>query len=384
MNDWKDERVRAEITELFELDPALIHLNHGAFGAVPRVVREAQDRTRAHIEAAPMRAFRDELPQQVADVREAAARFVGVDPDSAALVRNVSEGVAVVLEALRIGVGDDVVVSNHGYPTAAMAVHARHAGTKTATFGLDATEDEVVAAFASALTPDTRLVIIDQVTSPTALVLPVARVVEAVAPVPVLVDAAHVPGALPDLDVEALGAAFWVGNLHKWSFTPRSAAVLWVSADHRSQVRPLVTSWSHGLPYPCSFDLAGTVDHSAWLAIPDALAFWERLGGWNLVAANAALVREGAVHVATALGTRTGVGGIPSAPSMTVVPLPDGVATTLDEASALWHRLYAAGFVVAPVSFEGWGLLRLAAQAYNDASDYVRLGTALSRLLAAE
>src|SRR5690606_35292010 len=133
---------------------------------------------------------------QIARAREAAAQFVGVGPDSAALVRNVSEGVAVVLEALRVNAGDDVVVSNHGYPTAAMAVQARRGSTRFATFGVDATEDDVVAAFASALTPDTRLVIVDQITSPTALLLPVARVVEAVAPVPVLVDAAHVPGAL--------------------------------------------------------------------------------------------------------------------------------------------------------------------------------------------
>jgi isopenicillin-N epimerase len=142
-----------------------------------------------------------------------------------------------------------------------------------------------------------------------------------------------------------------------------------------------VTSWSHGQPFPASFDLAGTVDPSAWLAIPDGLAAWERLGGWELVSANAELVRWGADHLADALGTRTGVGGIRSAPAMTVVGLPDGVATTLEDATALWHRLYAAGFVVAPVSFEGRGLLRLAAQAYNDESDYVRLGTALSDLL---
>jgi isopenicillin-N epimerase len=379
----QDERVRADITELFELDPTLTHLNHGAFGAVPRVVREAQDRARAHVEAAPMRAFRDELPLQIARAREAAARFVGVGPESAALVRNVSEGVAVALEALRISAGDDVVVSNHGYPTAAMAVQARRGSTRVATFGIDATDDDVVAAFAAALTPETRLVIVDQITSPTALLLPVARVIEAVAPVPVLVDAAHVPGALPAPGIEALGAAFWVGNLHKWAFTPRSAAVLWVDEPLRPRVRPLVTSWSHGEPFPASFDLLGTVDHSAWLAIPDGIAFWERLGGPDLAAANAALLRRGADHVAAALGTRTEAGGIRSAPNLTVVPLPDGVAATPDGAEALWHRLYAAGFVVAPVAFEGRGYLRLAAQAYNDEADYVRLGTALSPLLRA-
>jgi isopenicillin-N epimerase len=252
-----------------------------------------------------------------------------------------------------------------------------------ASFPLDASEEDVVEAFAAAVTPETRLVIVDQVTSPTALLLPVARVAEAVAPVPVLVDAAHVPGAVPDVRVEGLRAAFWVGNLHKWSFAPRSVAALWVARPYRDRVRPLVTSWSHDEPFPARFDLLGTVDHSAWLAVPEAIDFWERLGGWQQVAASSTLLRDGADHVASVLGTESPLGGIPSAPCMTLVALPDGVATTREEADSLWQDLYAAGFVVPPVSFEGRGYLRLAAQAYNDEDDYARLAAALTRLVGA-
>jgi isopenicillin-N epimerase len=224
-------------------------------------------------------------------------------------------------------------------------------------------------------------VIVDQVTSPTALLLPVARVAEAVAPVPVLVDGAHVPGAVPGVRVEGLRAAFWVGNLHKWSFAPRSVAALWVARPYRDRVRPLVTSWSHGEPFPARFDLQGTVDHSAWLALPEAFDFWERVGGWNQVLANADVVRRGAEHVAKALGTDSPLGGIPSAPCMTLVALPEGVATTPEGADALWQELYAAGFVVPPVSFGGRGYLRLAAQVYNEEEDYARLGAAVARLV---
>jgi isopenicillin-N epimerase len=375
--------VHADIADLFELDPRLTHLNHGAFGAVPRSVREAQDRARAAIERAPMRAFRDELPSALTAAREAAAAFVGVPADSAALVRNVSEGVAVVLEALGVGPGDDVVVSNHGYPTASYAVQARGATARTAAFGLDADAVDVVGALAGAVTDRTRLVIVDQITSPTALVLPVAEVAAAVAPVPVLVDAAHVPGALPGLDVEALGVDFWVGNLHKWAYAPRSAATLWVAPHHRDRTRPLVTSWSHGLPFPESFDLQGTVDHSAWLAVPDGIAVWHGLGGWEQVACNAELRRRGADHVRTALGTSSPRGGIPTAPCLEVVALPPGVADTPEAAEALWQQLYAAGFVVPPVSFAGRGLVRLAAAPYNDEDDYVRLAEVLVGLLGA-
>jgi isopenicillin-N epimerase len=376
-------RVRRDIADLFELGPSLTHLNHGAFGAVPRSVREAQDRARSAVERAPMRAFRDELPAALEAVREQAAAFVGVGAHAAALVRNVSEGVSAVLSSLGVGPGDEVVVSSHGYPTAAYAVESRGAAVSTATFALGDDPDDVVDALARAVTDRTRLVIIDHITSPTALVLPVAEVAAAVAPVPVLVDAAHVPGALPGLDVEALGVAFWVGNLHKWSYTPRSAAVLWVAPGHRDRIRPLVTSWSHGLPFPASFDLQGTVDHSAWLAVPDGLAAWHALGGWHQVERNADLLRRGAEHVRTALGTPSPHGGIPTAPCLEVVALPPGVAETPEGAEALWQRLYAAGFVAAPVSFAGRGLLRLAAAPYNDEDDYERLADALPALIGA-
>jgi isopenicillin-N epimerase len=373
--------VRRDIAELFELDPALTHLNHGAFGAVPRSVREAQDRARARIETAPMPAFRDELPPALAGSREAAAVFLGVSAGSTALVRNVTEAVGVVLQGLGIGPGDDVVVGNHGYLTAGWSVEARGGTLRSADVPVDGDPDDVVAAFAAAVTDRTRLVVIDQITSPTALVLPVAEVAAAVAPVPVLVDAAHVPGALPDLDVEALGVAFWAGNLHKWAYTPRAAAALWVAPGHREAMRPLVTSWSHGLPFPERFDLQGTVDHSSWVAVPDGLAAWAALGGWDQVHRNAELLLRGAELVRDALGTDSPHGGIPSAPCLRLVALPDGVATTTEDAEALWQRLYAAGFIVPPIAFEGRGYVRLAAAPYNDEDDYARLAAALPGLL---
>jgi isopenicillin-N epimerase len=375
--------VRRDIAELFELDPALTHLNHGAFGAVPRSVREAQDRARTRIERAPMRAFRDDLPAALAAARESAAAFLGVQADGAALVRNVTEAVGVVLQGLDIGPGDDVVVSDHGYLTAGWSAEARGARLRTARFPVGGDPAEVVAAFAAAVTDRTRLVVLDQITSPTALVLPVAAVAAAVSPVPVLVDAAHVPGALPGLDVEALGVAFWVGNLHKWAYTPRAAATLWVAPEHREAMRPLVTSWSHGLPYPERFDLQGTVDHSSWVAVPDGLAAWRDLGGWEQVARNADLLVRGAELVRAALGTRAAHGGIPSAPCLRLVALPQGVADTTDAAEALWQQLYAAGIVVPPVAFAGRGYLRLAAAPYNDEDDYARLAAALPGILGA-
>src|SRR5690606_31255130 len=124
-----------------------------------------------------------------------------------------------------------------------------------------------------------------------------------------------------------------------------------------------------------------TVDHSAWLAVPDAIDFWNGLGGWSQVERNADLLLRGADHVATELGTASQPSGIRHAPCMRLVALPPGVAETKEGAEALWQQLYAAGFAVPPVSFGGCGHVRVAAQAYNDEDDYARLAETLVSLV---
>lgn len=370
--------------EAWTLDEASVHINHGSFGAVPRVTQDLQNSLRAEMDAAPVAWF-PALPGLVKEARTSIAAFLDVDPARTALVPNASAGASVVYSSLPVTRGLEIVVTDHGYGAVTMGAERlarRWGGTvRTAHIPLAATAAEAHDAVVAEFSDRTALVVIDQITSPTALLLPVAEVAAAVAPVPVLVDAAHVPGALPGLDIEALGVAYWVGNLHKWAFAPRSTAVLWADPERRNGLRPLVTSWSHGEPYPDSFDLQGTVDHSAWLAIPDAINFWQRLGGWDQVERNIVLLRRGADHVAKALGAGSELSGIPSAPCMTLVPLPDGVGESPEAAEALWQQLYAAGFVVPPVSFGGRGFVRLAAHVYNDEDDYARLAETLVTLV---
>jgi isopenicillin-N epimerase len=117
--------------------------------------------------------------------------------------------------------------------------------------------------------------------------------------------------------------------------------------------------------------------------VPDGLAAWHDLGGWQQVACNAELLVRGAALVRDALGTAAPHGGLPSAPCLHLVALPDGLASTTEDAEALWQRLYAAGFVVPPVAFDGRGYLRLAAAPYNDEDDYRRLAQALPDVLGA-
>lgn len=374
----------AVLLESFGLDHDILHLNHGAFGVSPVAVRRAAAAWRDHAERNPHRFNRVELPPLIAAARERAAGFLGVDPSRTAWVRNVSEGVSAVLGSLGLRPGDDLVVSTHGYGAVGMALryHAARAGAEVieASFPVGAADAAIVSAYAAACSSRTRLVVIDRITSPTATVVPVAAVAAAVAGPgrSVLVDAAHAPGQLDD-DIAALGADYWVGNLHKWAYTPRGSAILWSRPG--AEVTPTVLSWQLQDGYAASFDYPGTWDYAGWLAAPDGLAHWEALGGWQTVARLADRVSEGQKRVADALGVPLERLPAVPAPTMRLVPLPDGVLSGRDQADMFYEALSRERVEVAPIHFAGTGYLRIAAAPYNTPDDYDRLADAVRELL---
>jgi len=366
----------------FGLDPAVVHLNHGAYGVAPVSVRKAAEAWRDRAERNPHRFNRVDLPGLIAAARERAARFLGVEAERVGWLRNVSEGVSAVLGSLTLSPGDELVASSHGYGAVGKALehHARRFGARVveAAFPVGATDQTVIEAYAACCGPRTRLVVVDRITSPTATVLPVAGVTAAVAAVSeaaVLVDAAHAPGHLDEgpEGIAGLGATYWIGNLHKWAYTPRGTAMLWVAPG--AEVAPTVLSWQLEDGFAQAFDYPGTWDYAGWLASGAGLDFWSGLGGWDEVGRHAALVAEGQRRLADALGTS--LAGLPPAPApaMRLVRLPAGVADSLERANDLYERLSRAGAEVAPVVQDGVGYLRIAAAAYNTVEDYDRLAT---------
>jgi isopenicillin-N epimerase len=370
--------------EAFGLDPDVLHLNHGAYGVAPVVVRRAAAAWRERAERNPHRFNRVDLGGLVAAARECAAGFLGVDPSRAAWVRNVSEGVSAVLGSLDLRHGDELVISTHGYGAVrkALSHHAARAGARIveAAYPVGAEDSVIVSAYAAACSPRTRLVVIDRITSPTATVVPVAAVAAAVASLEtsVLVDAAHAPGQLHD-DIAALGADHWIGNLHKWAYTPRGSALLWSRPG--AAVTPTVLSWQLEDGYAASFDYPGTWDYAGWLAAADGLAYWKALGGWDAVARLAALVTDGQKTVAEALGVTLERLPVRPAPAMRLVPLPDGVLTSPDQVDPFYEALSQQRVEVAPVHFDGVGYLRVAAAPYNTSDDYDRLARTVGELL---
>ena len=374
----------AALLESFGLDPGILHLNHGAFGVAPVAVRRVAASWRDRAERNPHRFNRVELPPLIAAARERAAGFLGIEASRAAWVRNVSEGVSAVLGSLELRPADELVISTHGYGSVGMALRHRaaRAGAQVieAVYPVGAADAAIVSAYAAACSSRTRLVVIERITSPTATVIPVAAVAAAVAGPgrSVLVDAAHAPGQLDD-DIAAFGADHWIGNLHKWAYTPRGSAILWSRPG--AEVTPAVLSWQLQDGYAASFDYPGTWDYAGWLAASDGLAHWEALGGWPTVARLAGLVSDGQKRVAGALGvSHERLPAVP-APAMRLVPLPDGVLSSPSQADMFYQALSGERVEVAPIYFCGTGYLRIAAAPYNTADDYDRLADTVRDLL---
>ncbi|GGN01196.1 isopenicillin-N epimerase [Actinoplanes campanulatus] len=375
---------------LFSLDPSVSHLNHGSFGAMPISVQRAQQRLRDEVEANPLRFYGSGLMDRIVHTRRHLAAFLGADPDGSALVPNTTAAVSLILQSVGLRAADEVLLTDHAYGAVTMAVRrqCRRSGAtaRTVAVPLGASAADVTARIRAALRPGrTRLLVVDQVASATAALFPVREIVAAAREhdIPVLVDAAHVPGMLP-VDVSAIGADFWAGNLHKWGWAPRGTALLTVAPAWRRRIDPLVVSWEHDEGFPLSVEFQGTIDYTSWLAAPAGVFALRTLGLEAVREHNVALAAYGQRVVGEALGLAPADLPGPGGPgvSMRVVPLPAGLASTPPEALEL--RLRIADKLAAEVAVNAWGgrgLLRLSAQIYNRPEDYHLLAERLPALI---
>ncbi|MEU1363597.1 aminotransferase class V-fold PLP-dependent enzyme [Micromonospora zamorensis] len=376
---------------LFSLDPAVSHLNHGSFGAVPIGVQRAQQRLRDEMEANPLRFFTQGLVDRIAHTRRHLAGFLGADPDGSALVGNTTTGVAVVLQSLGLQPGDEVLSTDHGYGAVSLAIQreCRRTGavSRVLPIPLAASDEQLVQIIRAGLRPGrTRVLVVDQLTSATAKLFPTAAIVGVAREhgVPVLVDAAHAPGMLATT-VASIGADFWVGNLHKWAYAPRGTALLTVAPQWRDRIEPLVVSWEQESGFPARVEWQATLDYTSWLAAPAGLFTLRSLGVDRVRAHNAALVAYGQRVVGDALGVPPAQLPDPGGPgvSLRLIPLPAGMAATIDAARALQARIgERLAAEVAVMSWNGRGWLRLTGQVYNTADEYERLAVRLPALLA--
>ncbi|MGV2982432.1 aminotransferase class V-fold PLP-dependent enzyme [Microbacterium sp. AGC85] len=366
--------------DAWPLDPEIVHLNHGSFGAVPTEVVHHQNALRAQADLSPVGWF-PRIAERVAAARERVAPFVGARAEHTAFVPNASAAATVVYNSLRLEAGDEILTTDHGYGAVTMGA-ARLADrfgarVRTVHIPLLAEEDEVVDRFRAALNDSTRLVIVDQITSPTARRLPTLRIAALAREhgVRVLVDGAHAPGLVPDAAIEG-GGDWWFGNMHKWPCAPRGSALLVTQDRDREQLWPLIDSWGASEPFPARFDTQGTIDATAYLSTPTAIDFIEREYGWEKTRRTMhEMADEGAERIAAALQPYVEDDArvsLPSAvPSMRLIRLPDGLGKTREEADDLRMTLFdRVGVETAFTSFEGRGYYRLSVHLYTEVSDF--------------
>lgn len=383
---------RSHLARHFSLDPNVVYLNHGAFGAAPLVVQAKQAQIRERLERNPVHFFVRELEQKLDDTRAVLAPFLGARPEDLAFVPNATAGVNTVLASLDLEPGAEIVINDHTYPACRNAVQywaaRRSHQVRIAKIPLPcASAEELSQAILAQVTERTRLVLIDHITSPSGLIMPIESLVRALQErgIDALIDGAHGPGMVP-LDLERLGAAYYTGNLHKWCCAPKGAAFLWVRRDRQTLIHPLIISHGWAVPrtdrprFLLEFDWPGSFDPSAVLSAPSALSFLEGLfeGGFPaLYAHNRALALKGRDALCAALGTP------PPCPdsllgSLAVALFPE-TTPKVPTPDALYNALVARGIEVPIVPLPGYpsGFVRIAAQVYNSESEFLLLGEAL-------
>lgn len=368
---------------LWNLDPQILHLNHGSFGAVPHATLERRIELQRETEAAPVKWF-VHVYERLETARRHVAAWLHTNPDTMAFVPNASAGASAVEHALRFGPGDEIVVTDHGYGAVVMGAEFRAMQTGASIvrvhIPLGTSDDDIVARIAAALGEHTRLVIVDQITSATATLFPAQRIAQLVhdrSNARVLVDGAHAPGLIED-DPAAIGADYWIGNLHKFACAPRGCAVLIAgSKTLADELHPLIDSWNPQGPFGPRFNEQGTLDYTSFITAPISYDTLDReLGGWPVIRDYVnRLADYGQYVVADAFAHHTGrdhMVSLPNpAPAMRLVRLPAPLGCDHDSSDGLRRPMLEQGNAeCAFTCFDGKGYLRLSSHAYNTAADY--------------
>jgi isopenicillin-N epimerase len=358
-------------------------LNHGSFGAVPRILIAEQQRLRERMEHNPSQFLTFDLPAALRAAADRLAAFVGGAGSDYVFVENATAGCNTILASTRLSSRDEILLTDHCYPAVLKAAEyfASRAGAKVieakVPFPL-VDRAEIVKVVTSRLGSRTRLVILDHITSPTAVIFPVRELTSLCheAGAQVLIDGAHAPGML-SLDVPSIGADWYVGNCHKWLMAPRGSGFLWASPARQPEIHPLVISHGLGQGFAAEFDWIGTRDPTAWLTVPAAIDLHLQMGGELLRERNSALAQKAACELATAWNTNRGSTDA-LAGSMATVRLPFSGEANLQRALSLRASLLKEHRIdVVIVAFGNSLWARISAQAYNMLSDYQQLADAI-------
>jgi len=358
-------------TSSWMLDPDITYLNHASFGARTVEVYEAQQRYKRQFEASPVN-FLDRNRHLIENARETVAHFVGADIDGFGFVENATTGVGCVIQSLNINEGDEIVTTDHVYNGVRQLLqhHAAKHSLRYTEVSIPlplVNNQDILNRIAAAITSHTKLLVVDHVASASSIVFPIQQIVQLCREkgVLVLVDGAHAPGMLA-LDVLAVDADWYVGNLHKWVCAPVGAGFLWANESKRASTHPMTISHWLNQGFTKEFDWQGTRDVSSWLAAADAVRWGESIGWDNIRDHNhkfvtwmhESLVTDWDVEPLSPIDGRM-LG------SMATVVLPSGGPQSMEDCLALRDVFYEKYSLEVPIfEFQGKGVLRVSAQLY--------------------
>ena len=383
------------LARLFLLDPEVTFLNHGSYGACPRPVFERYQAWQLQLERQPV-AFLDPkrgLSDWMRAARNGLAAEIGASAEDLVGVINATIGLNIVAQSLDLRPGDEILTTDHEYAALekTWAYVCQKTGARVVSVKVPmplTSEASFTAAVTGGMTPRTRVLFLSHITSATALVFPIAAAVAEARRrgIWTVIDGAHTPGHI-DLNLDALGADFYAGNCHKWLMAPKGSAFLHVRPDVQGLISPLVIShgWSADQGAPGVFgnsrfidmlEMQGTRDPSAWLSVPDALAFRQQ-HGWDRVAqACRRLVQETARRVAALTGLAPLSSPEFCAPQMVSMPVPPCDPQDLQRALLDRFQIEIPCF-----HWQDHTIVRVSAQGYNTQKHMDLLVQALTELL---
>ena len=359
----------AHIRDEFLLDADVVFLNHGSFGACPRAVFERYQEWQLELERQPVQFIGRRLDALLADARAALGAYVNADPDDLVFVQNATAGVNLAAWALDLRPGDEVLSTALEYGALDLAWEhiCAHAPARYVRMPVTLPLEDAVEEIWSGVTDRTRALFLSQITSETAVHLPIEELCARARErgIATIVDGAHGPGHVP-LDLRALDVDYYAGNCHKWLCSPKGAGFLYVRRELQETIAPLVVGWGYGndSTFLTRHEKQGTRDPSAFLTVPDAIE-WQRDHDWESVRARC---RNLAAKAPMRLGLEPLGGGL----QMVSMRLPP------DAPDDLQTRLYDEYRIEIPV-FDG--LIRASFQGYNDRRDLDALAQALGELL---
>jgi isopenicillin-N epimerase len=375
----------------FLLDPDVVFLNHGSFGATPRPVFEAYQQWQRRLERQPVHFFINELADHFAAARQTLARFLHAGSNDLVFVPNATFGVNIVARSLALGPGDELLTTNHEYGACEnvwrfLSQKQRFCYRQQQIPLPLPSDEEIVDLFWQGVTEKTKVIFLSHITSSTAVRFPVQAICQRAreAGILTLVDGAHAPGQIP-LNLTEIGADFYTGNCHKWLCAPKGAAFLYARPEVQHLIEPLVVGWGWGedrlLTYGSNFldylQFLGTNDLSAYFAVPDAIQF-QKAHQWEQVQANCHALLQNSL---TRIEAITGLGNVyphSSAYSQMAIALLPAIV----DLPALKAQLYTHYHIEVPLTtWEKRPFIRISIQAYNTPSDVDTLLEALGTLL---